>query len=233
MGREQHILLATLGLLAGAFVGILSMKLLSPRPPAGAVPIAESELAVAASVSGEPPTLSVTGEDRPDVRLASATDEPLPESAVADSAEPLPLDPLVTHDALPIEPPLAPAASFRAPDPPAAWPPVKDDPVPPGADAEAGMVAASHQLSIAPPVPRHEVTRHVAAAGDSWWSLAERLYGDGRWYRALFAWNRAINPRVSLVPGTPLELPPLSKLAVAWPGLAPEDNRTESSSGLR
>lgn len=233
MGREQHILLAILGLLAGAFVGVLSMKLLSPRPPAGTVPVIEGELAVTAPVSGEPPTLSIAGEDRSDVQVASATNEPLPASAVADSAEPLPLDPLVAHDALPMEPPPAQAASFRTLDPPAAWPPVKDDFVPPDPGAEAGVVAASHQLSIAPPVPRHEVTRHVAAAGDSWWSLAERLYGDGRWYRALFAWNRAINPRVSLVPGTPLELPPLSKLAVAWPGLAPEDDRTGSSAGLR
>jgi nucleoid-associated protein YgaU len=71
--------------------------------------------------------------------------------------------------------------------------------------------------------PRHEVTRYVAAVGDSWWSLAERMYGDGRYYRALFAWNRAVNPRVSLVPGTPLELPPLSKLAVAWPALVPDE----------
>jgi nucleoid-associated protein YgaU len=231
MGREQHILLAILGLLAGAFVGVLSMKLLSPRPPAGTVPIIEGELAVIAPVSGDPPTLSIAGEDRPDVRLASATNEPLPASAVADSAEPLPLDPLVAHDALPMEPPPAPAASFRTPDPPAAWPTVKNDFVPTGTDVEA--VAASHQLPIALPVAQHEVTRHVAAAGDSWWSLAERLYGDGRWYRAPFAWNRAINPRVSLVPGTPLELPPLSKLAVAWPGLAPEDDRTGASAGLR
>jgi nucleoid-associated protein YgaU len=64
---------------------------------------------------------------------------------------------------------------------------------------------------------------YVAAAGDSWWSLAERAYGDGRLYRALFAWNRAVNPRVSLVPGTALQVPPRSRLAAAWPALIPRE----------
>jgi nucleoid-associated protein YgaU len=63
----------------------------------------------------------------------------------------------------------------------------------------------------------------VAQAGDSWWSLAERAYGDGRLYRALFAWNRMIDPRVSLVPGTRLEIPPAAKLGASWPGLLPRD----------
>ena len=29
---------------------------------------------------------------------------------------------------------------------------------------------------------------YVTQPGDSWWSLAERAYGDGRLYRAIFAW---------------------------------------------
>lgn len=232
MGREQHILLAILGLLAGAFVGILSMKLLSPRPPAGAVAVGVGDVAAVESSSGEPPILSIAGEDRSDAGPLPVADEPLPALDAAASSEPKPLDPFVARDALPVESSPASTASFRTPDPPRAWPVVKDDPEPPGTVAAADIVAASHEMSIAPPVPRHEVTRHVAAAGDSWWSLAERMYGDGRWYRALFAWNRAIDPRVSLVPGTPLELPPLSKLAVAWPGLAPREGRSARDSGV-
>ncbi|NBX30334.1 hypothetical protein EBR04_07830 [bacterium] len=38
MGRETKILLGLLGLLAGVFVGVLSMKLFVPRPPDGAGP---------------------------------------------------------------------------------------------------------------------------------------------------------------------------------------------------
>ena len=58
-------------------------------------------------------------------------------------------------------------------------------------------------------------------AGESWWSLAEQAYGDGRLYRALFAWNRVLDPRVALAPGTVLEIPPLPKLEAAWPKLMP------------
>jgi nucleoid-associated protein YgaU len=61
----------------------------------------------------------------------------------------------------------------------------------------------------------------VARPGDSWWSLAEAVYGDGRLYRAVFAWNRAIDARVSLVPGTAIELPSRDRLEAAWPALMP------------
>jgi nucleoid-associated protein YgaU len=64
-------------------------------------------------------------------------------------------------------------------------------------------------------------TSYTVQADDSWWSLAERAYGDGRLYRALFAWNRVLDPRVALAPGTPLEIPPLPKLEAAWPRLMP------------
>jgi nucleoid-associated protein YgaU len=61
---------------------------------------------------------------------------------------------------------------------------------------------------------------YLVEAGDSWWNVAERAYGDGRLYRALFAWNRARDRRVSLTPGTRLDVPPLDRLQAAWPRLA-------------
>jgi nucleoid-associated protein YgaU len=65
------------------------------------------------------------------------------------------------------------------------------------------------------------VSGYEVQPGDSWWRVAERVYGDGRLYRALFAWNRAIDPRVALVPGTRLEVPPLGRLVTVWPRLVP------------
>ena len=56
---------------------------------------------------------------------------------------------------------------------------------------------------------------HVVTTGDTWWSIAERAYGDGRLYKLLFAWNREIDPRVSLAVGTQLEVPPLNALSTA------------------
>ena len=64
---------------------------------------------------------------------------------------------------------------------------------------------------------------YVASPGDSWWGLAERAYGDGRFYRALFAWNRVIDQRVSLAPGTRLEIPSRARLEAAWPKLMPAE----------
>lgn len=57
--------------------------------------------------------------------------------------------------------------------------------------------------------------------GDSWWQLAESAYGDGRYYRSLFAWNKTLQPRVSLSPGTTLEIPQANQLQLAWPRLIP------------
>jgi nucleoid-associated protein YgaU len=69
-----------------------------------------------------------------------------------------------------------------------------------------------------PPLPG---SSYVTRPGDSGWSLAEKVYGDGRLYRAVFAWNRTLDPRVSLVAGTPIELPPRDRLEAAWPALVP------------
>jgi len=62
---------------------------------------------------------------------------------------------------------------------------------------------------------------YTVAAGDSWWGIAEQAYGDGRLYRSLFAWNRALDPRVSLAEGTTLEIPARDRLHLAWPQLTP------------
>ena len=43
----------------------------------------------------------------------------------------------------------------------------------------------------------------------------------GRLYRALYAWNRTLDPRVALLPGTRLDIPPVERLTAAWPGLVP------------
>jgi nucleoid-associated protein YgaU len=71
---------------------------------------------------------------------------------------------------------------------------------------------------------------HLVTAGDTWWSIAERAYGDGRLYKPLFAWNRAIDPRVALAPGTRLEVPPLDNLATAHGSLLPKDTALAAGS---
>ncbi len=97
---------------------------------------------------------------------------------------------------------------------------------PPAADRPAPLPTAA---AVAPSAPLRDEL--VTAPGDSWWAIAERAYGEGRYYRALYAWNRTVNPQVSLLPGTRLEIPPVSRLEAAWPKLVPQASAVGSPRG--
>lgn len=239
MGRETKILLGLLGLLAGVFMGVLSMKLFVPRPPAGAGPDIHTEIADTAAPHDlvEPPRLTMRASDfaaapplmpaavatPDDTRFAPAAADPGDRYAAGESgfnravisAAP------TAEPALPRHDPLVTPASFDQ----AATSPSSLGDVDPA--AAAGRVDDAHQpfpvdaeLPSGPP-PASLAGGHVTQPGDTWWSLAERAYGDGRLYRAVYAWNRARDPRITLAPGTPLELPPLADLTAAWPQLMP------------
>jgi nucleoid-associated protein YgaU len=225
MGREAKILLGILGLLAGVFVGVLSMKLLVPRPPTGAGPDIHADLADAGDHDlVEPPRLAATvGADQPatDTLPPPPADEPRsrftrPPADIDAPVAAAPLrDPFVApagYDAEPAAPAaVKPQAPAQPPAPVTLGQPLPSGPATPSLDGAAALATPAVAAD------------YVARPGDSWWTLAERVYGDGRFYRALFAWNRAIDPRVSLVPGTTLELPPADRLRVVWPGLVPRD----------
>lgn len=225
MGREAKILLGILGLLAGVFVGVLSMKLFVPRPPSGAGPDVHADIAVATGRDlVDPPLLAVAvGVDQPatDTLPPSPADGPrsrftrLPADIDAPIAAAPPRDPFVAQAGYDAEPAateaIEPPAPAQPPAPVRLAQPLPSGPAMPPLDAAAAPTTVSAAAD------------YVARPGDSWWTLAERVYGDGRFYRALFAWNRAIDPRVSLVPGTTLQLPPADRLRVAWPGLMPRD----------
>ena len=222
MGREKKMLLALLSVLACAFVGVLLTKLLVPRPPTGAGPDVHAEDSAAKSHDlVEPPAFSSGGgsestssfaESRSrrttsdfggGPRFSNSAGEASAQAASRQSElmkqeltkqELTKQDPFVRPAAL--EQPLSAATLDAVPVIPAG---------PSGPPSRSTGVAAG--------------SWYVAAVGDSWWSLAERAYGDGRLYRALFAWNRVLDPRVSLAPGTRLEIPPQSRLEAAWPKL--------------
>jgi len=238
MGRETKILLAMLATLAGVFLGVLSMKLLVPRPPIGAGPDVHIDVATAEShelvdpPSLSPPALGPTATEPAVAETGSPPPSRDAESGFTPDAgdllpPPMPLDAPIAaspanmpqtaafNDDRRMSPPSAPAI-------PAA-PPRRDPFV-----APAGLQMPITQPPITQTVPPAEPMPAAAAAyvtnpGDSWWDLAERAYGDGRLYRALFAWNRVIDPRVSLAPGTRLEIPPRTRLEAAWPKLMPAD----------
>jgi 5'-nucleotidase len=240
MGRETKILLALLTTLAGVFLGVLSMKLLVPRPPIGAGPDVHVDVA--------------------DTEQHELVDPPSPSASASGlAAGSLAAGGASFADAGPFVPPASPERGFTPeagdllPPPMALEPPVSQSPgtssstaeiaarepfaaaavpaAPPRRDpfvAPAGLQMPVTQQPVteseppAEPLPTSAAT-YVASPGDSWWGLAERAYGDGRFYRALFAWNRVIDPRVSLAPGTRLEIPSRARLEAAWPKLMPAE----------
>jgi 5'-nucleotidase len=235
MGRETKFLLAVLAALTGAFVGVLSMKLLVPRPPAGAGPDVE----VPQEFAGEqhlvdPPSLGQ--RSLPASAFAAA-----PDFVPAAPAAIPPSDPFVARTAFQ---PAAVEADDPAPQPAAS----RSDLAPPPAEfvpatdaqpisraeplEEPPLTAPSRYTAVEPEAIAEPLLpertagpiagEHIVQPGDSWWSLAERAYGDGRLYRAVFAWNKALDPRVSLTPGTRLEIPSAARLQAAWPRLMPK-----------
>ncbi len=62
-----------------------------------------------------------------------------------------------------------------------------------------------------------------ATAGDTWWSLAQRAYDDGRHFRDLYAYNRDCYPEYSQIPvGAQIVCPPVEVLkAGAHPASLP------------
>lgn len=233
MGRETKILLALLATLAGVFVGALSMKLLVPRPPTGAGPdVTIDTVTTGANELVDPPSPSppTPGPTPAEPAAFAAADSPAAprytESrfTAGESGDllPPPTQLTVPHAETPsAAPPAAAAVDFRVSGPPAvAAAPSAPRRDPFVAPARLEMPAPQPEPSTA---PAPEAVVYMTHPGDSWWDLAERAYGDGRLYRALFAWNRTIDPRISLTPGTRLEIPPRSKLEAAWPKLMPAE----------
>jgi len=238
MGRETKILLALLATLAGVFVGVLSMKLLVPRPPAGAGPDVQVDVAsTEAHELVDPPTL-LPPAPRPavigaDTDMASFADASLPpparyaENATGPQSGDLLPPPKANEPAVGQSLGTSPStATIEAHEPVSAAAvlaaPPRRDPFVSSAGFQMPITQPADRETTPPtgPMPM-AAAAYVTNLGDSWWDLAERAYGDGRLYRALFAWNRVIDPRVSLAPGTRLEIPPRAKLEAAWPKLMP------------
>jgi nucleoid-associated protein YgaU len=61
---------------------------------------------------------------------------------------------------------------------------------------------------------------YVVAPDDSFWSISEKAYGSGSYYRALFQYNRDRYPNADDVrPGSVLDIPPLDVLKRQFPEL--------------
>lgn len=63
-------------------------------------------------------------------------------------------------------------------------------------------------------------TFHVVVEGDSFWSIAQQRYDDGRYFRALFEYNRhRVSGFETLISGTRIQTPPEEELLQRYPDL--------------
>lgn len=268
--REKTILLAMLGTLAGAFVGVLSMKLFVPRPPIGAGPDIHLEAAGSGAIdlvdppalTTLPPAAAIPPDPFRSLGLPPAAPDQIsfrdappspgaftdPASSSETDADPDGMSPGVAGasgvssprlsstaapDLVPVPSPQPPAPS-RFAGSPSAVTAVRSEPsqrrfaqaVGGPADPGERIVPMTATRSIDAPadgLPAAPIAggSYVVLPGDTWWTVAESTYGDGRLYKALFAWNRTLDPRVTLAPGTRLELPREEQLRAAWGRLVP------------
>ncbi len=101
-------------------------------------------------------------------------------------------------------------------------------------DEPKSLFTSGDTLSATKPVPKSVAPTttppdlhqnlHLTKEGDSFWSLASSHYGDGRYFHALFEWNRgAVNDFDHLPANTKIDLPDLAVLRRRWPNLCPKD----------
>jgi nucleoid-associated protein YgaU len=82
------------------------------------------------------------------------------------------------------------------------------------------------QPSEAGPLPV-ENGQYTVQPGDTLWSISEKVYGTGGYFKALGARNRAILPRSDkLTVGTQVAVPPTSELERDFPSLCPRQRKS-------
>jgi nucleoid-associated protein YgaU len=152
--------------------------------------------------------------------------------------------PPVAEEHVPLEAPhaeAAPAEAFPAEEPAVQSPPVRisqpqsprasnDDWQPsepserPIAAPAAGPLAAGP--SEAAPLPV-ENGQYTVQPGDTLWSISEKVYGTGGYFKALGARNRSVLPRSDkLTVGTQVAVPPTSDLERDFPSLCPRQRKS-------
>ena len=205
MGRESKFLLSLLGLLAGIFVTALALRLLIPRPPEGAGPDIHTLSFNPFAETVPPPDLTPSPEKKTLQREATTHDAPETQTRFPNVEASF--EPSVPYNQEP--------GIKRSPDVEkknAPWQKQETIQTFPEASTQAIDNVNSQLPPQSPPIaispPQTTTTKPIkklspgmlydVQEGDSWWQLAESAYGDGRYYRSLFAWNKTLQPRVSL-----------------------------------
>ncbi|MBA3446385.1 MAG: LysM peptidoglycan-binding domain-containing protein, partial [Pseudaminobacter sp.] len=79
----------------------------------------------------------------------------------------------------------------------------------PAKPAEPAMAAAPAAEEPAPAAPAPATDSHVVVAGDNYWKIAEKIYGDGEKWKLISEANPEHQP-MKLPVGATLKIPPAS-----------------------
>jgi LysM repeat protein len=184
--------------------------------------------------------------NQPDVQRevdAATTQPPVVEEHVPLEAPPAETAPVETApvEAAPVdtllaeEPPVqSPPIRISQPQAPRAsnddWQPSEDTGRPLATTASPLAAPAAEPLAAQPseavPLPV-ENGQYTVQPGDTLWSISEKVYGTGGYFKALGARNRSILPRSDkLTVGTQVAVPPTSELERDFPSLCPRQRKS-------
>ncbi len=162
-----------------------------------------------------PPLASSDAASEPP--LTAESDPPAEEPRVAfdndaNSNQPTPSEPFESS-----APPLADSAA-AASEPPA------DEPVVRQAAVPAQWQSDQSPAAVEPALPANG--RYTVQPNDSMWSISEKVYGTGRYFKALAEHNRAKLLRADkLTVGTMISVPSTSLLEQNYPSLCPKQRK--------
>ncbi len=121
------------------------------------------------------------------------------------------------------EPQYAPANEVRPRyQPPATLPGV----LPPAAVA-AGVSSAESGTATA----ARKDDKYVVQPNDNWWTITQRVYGNGAFYKALHEYNHREYPRPDLAVGDTIRTPDLAVLQKNYPDLTPKARKPAAVAG--
>lgn len=96
----------------------------------------------------------------------------------------------------------------------------------------SAVVTASSEDPIAQKDEKTQRLHYTVVTGDDYWSVAKKVYGDGRFFRALYHFNRHTHPDFeNLVEGAMLRTPDRKDLIDLFPDMCPADVTHQPSPG--
>jgi nucleoid-associated protein YgaU len=179
---------------------------------------------------GQAVDLGTAGEEESFAKTeASATTAlPQPSAAVWPAAANVPDAAILPPNGPWQDPHVMPAGYARQPQPATTLPPQNNDPPLPDTAPATSPRPAREQVPLpADPQPAYapnpapaQPRLYVVQPNDSFWTISQRIYGTGRYFHALYEYNRRLCPQPDrLPPGVTIETPEPQLLERSFPEL--------------